>query len=152
MAVRIRKRRPDETERLYAIWHAAVAATHNFLSPEDFRTIAGLVRDHYLPEADLWVAAGEGDEALAFLGMTGAKVDALFVDPARHGQGVGRALMAHAGTLAGPLSMDVNEQNPGALAFYRRLGFAVAGRSETDESGMPYPLLHLVAAPDTAAS
>lgn len=141
--VRIRKRRPEETQRLFEIWSTAVAATHDFLGDEDRSIIAGLVRDHYLPNADLWVAADEDDRASAFLGMTGNMVDALFVDPAVHGVGVGRALMAHADALAGPLLVDVNEQNSGALAFYRRLGFEIVRRSPTDSDGRPYPLLHL---------
>lgn len=145
MAIRIRKRHADETARLFAIWHSAVCSTHGFLSPADFETIAGLVRDHYLPEAELWVAIDEQDQALAFMGMTASKAEALFVDPARHGEGIGRALMAHAEELAGPLTVDVNAQNDAALAFYRRLGFVVTGRSETDAGGMPYPLLHLAA-------
>ena len=37
----------------------------------------------------------------------------------------------------------MNEQNPRALGFYRRMGFEVVGRSELDELGNPYPLLHL---------
>jgi putative acetyltransferase len=41
------------------------------------------------------------------------------------------------------LRVDVNEGNPGALAFYRRLGFTQTGRSPLDGAGRPYPLLHL---------
>jgi hypothetical protein len=40
-------------------------------------------------------------------------------------------------------SVDVNEQNPQAMGFYLRMGFAVAGRSETDDVGRPFPILHL---------
>jgi putative acetyltransferase len=43
----------------------------------------------------------------------------------------------------GALTVDVNEQNPEALAFYRACGFTVAGRSEVDDAGRPFPLLHL---------
>ena len=39
--------------------------------------------------------------------------------------------------------MDVNEQNVSAAGFYAHRGFEVVGRSETDEAGRPYPLLHL---------
>jgi putative acetyltransferase len=37
----------------------------------------------------------------------------------------------------------VNEQNEGACAFYRKLGFRQVGRSELDDSGRPFPILHL---------
>jgi putative acetyltransferase len=39
--------------------------------------------------------------------------------------------------------VDVNEQNDGAIGFYGHLGFEVTGRSEFDDQGRPYPLLHL---------
>lgn len=142
--IAIRPSRSGDAPRLFEIWRDAVAATHHFLAGEDRATIAGLVRDRYLPAAELWVATDASGRPLAFLGMTGAKVDALFVDPAAHGRGIGRALMDHARALAGgPLDVDVNEQNPGAVAFYERLGFRRTGRSPRDDDGRPYPLLHL---------
>ena len=141
--IRIRASRADDIERLFEIWQAAVASTHDFVSPEHKAEIAGIVREQYLPNAPLWVIVEEEDQPLGFLGMTGSSVDSLFIDPARHGQGLGAALMAYAATLAADLSVDVNEQNEAAVAFYERLGFRRVGRSPTDDSGRPYPLLHL---------
>jgi putative acetyltransferase len=43
----------------------------------------------------------------------------------------------------GATTVDVNEQNVGAVAFYRRIGFEVEGRSEVDSTGKPFPLLHM---------
>jgi putative acetyltransferase len=37
----------------------------------------------------------------------------------------------------------VNEQTPAAIAFYRHLGFEPFGRSPVDDSGRPYPLIHM---------
>ena len=42
-----------------------------------------------------------------------------------------------------PATVDVNEQNHGAVGFYRHIGFEVTGRSDLDDQGRPYPLLHL---------
>jgi hypothetical protein len=39
--------------------------------------------------------------------------------------------------------VDVNEQNPGVCRFYQACGFVVEGRSELDDAGRPFPLLHL---------
>ena len=44
--------------------------------------------------------------------------------------------------------VDVNEQNPGALAFYKKHGFEIASRDEYDDAGRPFPILHLALAPE----
>ncbi|MBY8826245.1 acetyltransferase [Sphingomonas colocasiae] len=142
--MRIRPSQPADADRLFQVWHDAVKATHHFLSAEDFAAIAGDVRT-YLASASFWVADDEAGQPAAFMGMTGAHIDALFVDPARHGHGIGRALTDHARHHEedGVLTVDVNEQNDGAVAFYERIGFVRFDRSALDDAGRPYPLLHL---------
>jgi putative acetyltransferase len=81
--------------------------------------------------------------ALGFLGLSGAKVEALFLAPEHHRRGGGRRLLDHAHELKGELTVDVNEQNPAAVRFYEACGFVVEGRSELDDAGRPFPLLHL---------
>ncbi|PWC62002.1 GNAT family acetyltransferase [Azospirillum sp. TSH58] len=139
----IRSSRPDDAPALFAVWLAAVRSTHDFLSEEDIGFYADLVRDQYLPAAALLVAVDGDDRPVGFLGMTGRKIDTLFVDPAWHGRGIGRALVARALEGGPELTVDVNEQNGAARAFYRRLGFREVGRSALDDSGRPFPLLHL---------
>ena len=132
-----------DTAALAGIWRASVRATHDFLSESDYRDIDTLVAEHYLPATRVWVALDEAGRARGFLGLSGAHVDALFIDPVSRGQGVGRRLLAHAESRAGRLTVDVNEQNLQAVGFYRHMGFEVAGRSPTDDAGRPYPLLHM---------
>lgn len=43
----------------------------------------------------------------------------------------------------GVTHVDVNEQNTQARGFYEHKGFEVIGRSETDEQGEPFPILHM---------
>lgn len=72
-----------------------------------------------------------------------ATLEMLFVDATRRSGGIGSALLTHAiGELA-VNRVDVNEQNEAAPGFYVHRGFDVVGRSETDEAGRPYPLLHM---------
>jgi putative acetyltransferase len=141
--VAIRLSRPQDLPALFRVWENAVRATHSFLPEEDLDFYARQVRDQYLPAHCFWVATGVDDEPLGFMGMTGSKIDALFVDPSCHGRGIGRALVDHAASLAGDLTVDVNEQNRGARSFYEKLGFRRIGRSDLDEAGQPYPILHL---------
>ncbi len=141
--MRIRASRAADVPRLFEIWQDAVAETHDFLSRDDRDFFAAIVRDRYLPAMPFTVAADEADTPVAFLGMTGSKIDSLFVSPDQHKRGIGRRLIDHALEGHRVLTVDVNEQNEGAVGFYERLGFRRTGRSEVDDSGRPYPLLHL---------
>lgn len=143
MVISIRRSRHDEGKKLIEIWCRSVDATHDFLSKEYRAELEKLVSS-FLPEAPLWVALTEKDEPVAFMLLTGEHMDALFVDPAVRGCGVGKLLIKHALTLAPRLTTNVNEQNEQAVGFYKRMGFKVTGRSETDDLGKPYPLLNLV--------
>lgn len=143
MVISIRRSRHDEGEKLVAIWRRSVDATHDFLSKE-YRVELETLVSSFLPEAPLWVAVTEKDEPVAFMLLTGEHMDALFVAPTVRGCGVGKLLIEHALTLAPKLTTNVNEQNEQAVGFYQKMGFKVTGRSETDDLGKPYPLLHLV--------
>lgn len=143
MVISIRRSRHDEGKKLIAIWRRSVDATHDFLSKEYRAELEDLV-SAFLPEAPLWVAVTEKDEPVAFMLLTGEHMDALFVDPTVRGCGVGKLLIEHGLTLAPKLTTNVNEQNEQAVGFYKKMGFKVTGRSETDDLGKPYPLLNLV--------
>lgn len=139
----IREGRAADRRRLLEIWEASVRATHLFLNDADIAALLPEVRDAVLPALELWVLCGDDGELLGFLGLDGAKLEALFIAPSSSRRGGGRMLVEHARRLKGPLTVDVNEQNPAALRFYEALGFAVQGRSPHDGAGRPFPLLHL---------
>lgn len=69
-------------------------------------------------------------------------IEMLFIDSDIRGRGYGSALMDFA-MRQGATKVDVNEQNPSALNFYKAKGFRVVARDERDAAGMPYPILHL---------
>lgn len=138
----IRPSTPTDADALADIWRASVRATHDFLSAEHFSEIEALVAGQYLPQAPLWVIEVDGSPA-GFMGLSGAHVDALFIDPRHRAQGLGRRMIDHAVAVAGRLTVDVNEQNPQAVGFYERMGFRRFGRSPQDDAGRPYPLLHM---------
>ena len=129
MVINIRRSRPDEGDKLTAIWCRSVDEE--------------MVRA-FLPEAPLWVAVNTEDQPIAFMLLTGDHMDALFVDPDVRGCGVGKLLIEHALSLTPKLTTNVNEQNEQAVGFYQKMGFRVTGRSETDDLGQPYPLLNLM--------
>lgn len=148
----IRKGRPEDHEELVGIWLRSVRATHAFLTEADIQELLPVVRDTALPALELWVLCAEGGALAGFMGLDGANVEALFLDPAWTRRGGGRILLDHARRLKGALRVDVNEQNPEALKFYLAEGFAVCGRSDVDSGGRPFPLLHLREKPATAGT
>lgn len=139
----IRQALPDDRDALLDIWLHSVRATHTFLTEEDIQSLLPLVRDAALVELELWVLCSDAGVPIGFVGLSGAKVEALFLAPEHRGRGGGRMLLDHARRLKGPLTVDVNEQNPEAVRFFEACGFAVVGRSELDDQGRPFPLLHL---------
>jgi putative acetyltransferase len=141
--VPIRTSRPDDLAALFDIWSRAVRATHHFLTEADLAFYSEAVRNEYLPNASFWVAVDSGDRPMGFVGVAGDKIDSLFVEPDQHGKGIGRRLVEHALREGSALSVDVNVQNRGAQAFYRRMGFQEVGRSDVDGTGRPYPLIHM---------
>ncbi|WP_269930161.1 acetyltransferase [Aminobacter sp. HY435] len=138
----IRPRRTEDDAVLVDIWERAVRATHHFLTEADILFFRPLVGE-YLPALEVLVAEDDHGTQRGFIGLDGEKIEMLFVDPVRHGKGMGRQLIDHVARLKGPLSVDVNEQNSGGLAFYLKCGFSQVGRSELDGTGKAFPLLHM---------
>lgn len=140
--LRIRASTPADSARTIEIWRDAVDATHDFLTREDRIAIEEEVRE-FLPAAPLWLAVDARDRPLGFMLLDGASMEALFIDPACRGSGIGRVLVEHALALHASLTTDVNEQNAQAVGFYERMGFVRTGRSDRDGQGRAYPLIHL---------
>ncbi|MBA4022417.1 MAG: GNAT family N-acetyltransferase [Gordonia sp.] len=134
---------PAEFPALARIWRRSVESTHVFLTREDVDFYAPKVADSYLPAVNLRVAR-IGGRTVGFSGTDGNKLEMLFIDDNYRGRGVGGALLGEALDRIPRLELDVNEQNPHAVAFYRRHGFVIVGRSEIDADGRPFPLLHMV--------
>ncbi len=149
----IRRAIPADREVLFDIWLHSVQATHTFVSEEDIQSFIPLVQDYLASsEPEFWVLCSDSGAAMGFMGMAGNKIDALFLAPEFHRRGGGRRLVQHAQALWGQLTVDVNEQNWMACRFYEACGFVVEGRSELDDAGRPYPLLHMRLRPPTPAT
>ncbi|MDX2193012.1 MAG: GNAT family N-acetyltransferase [Gemmatimonadales bacterium] len=141
--MRIAALTPSDHPALVMLWERAVRATHHFLAEDDIVALRALVADSALPALDLVGIRDEAGAVLGFAGLDGRRLEALFVDPAHHGRGVGSALLRYAVDERDARLVDVNEQNARAVGFYLRSGAEVLGRSERDGQGRPFPLLHL---------
>lgn len=139
--VTLRPAHERDTARLVEVWRAAVEATHHFLDSSDIDDYAVRLTTDFLPMVDLTVAEADGGVA-GFSGTSDRRLEMLFVDPRAHGRGIGTLLLDHAVGVGCVRELDVNEQNPGAVAFYCSRGFEQVGRSPVDSEGRPFPLLH----------
>lgn len=140
---RVDPRRDDRlVGGLVALWRESVARSHAFLTDEDIERLVPAVRAAIAGAARLTVVECAGRPA-AFMGVGAEKIEMLFVDPALFGCGLGRRLVGMAVERWNVGSVDVNEQNPAARAFYERMGFRVAGRSGSDAQGNDFPILHM---------
>ena len=131
----------DDYVTLAEIWERSVRATHKFLDDAAICEIKKALIPDYFPNVDLYAVA-ENDFLIGFIGLQEDKIEMLFIDSENRGQGYGSMLLEFA-KQKGATKVDVNEQNPLALAFYQAKGFRVTSRDETDDAGRPYPILHL---------
>lgn len=123
------------------LWEASVRASHDFLGEADIQFFKPLILREYLDAVDLYCLRDEQDKITGFIGLAEDKVEMLFVHPSSFGKGIGRVLLQFAINEKGVTRVDVNEQNPKAVDFYRHMGFDVTDRSETDGLGKPFPIL-----------
>jgi putative acetyltransferase len=129
---------------MFDVWLRSVEATHAFVSDTDLQAFKPLVRDYLASDkTEFWILCNTDGVVAGFMGMAGPIVESLFLAPEFHRRGGGRRLIQHALTRHRELTVDVNEQNTAAVEFYRACGFCVEGRSELDDTGRPYPLLHM---------
>jgi len=134
---------PAEYEEVVAVWEASVHATHDFLPEEMIEHFRPLILNEYLVAVSLASIRNREGRIVGFLGTAGHRIEMLFVHPDCHRKGIGQALVQYATDVQEATEVDVNEQNPGAVSFYRQMGFEQYARSETDGQGNPFPLLHL---------
>ena len=74
---------------------------------------------------------------LVTIDASSGELDQLAVAPHAFGRGVATALLAEAKRLApGFARLTVNQDNPRAVAFYRREGFRIVGQGANPNSGL----------------
>ena len=127
---------------LIEIWERSVRATHNFLPESEISELKPLILNEYFEHVLLHKYLKDG-EIVGFIGTSPDNIEMLFIEPTFRGQGIGKALTQFVIENLNIQKVDVNEQNPQAIAFYQKLGFKVISRSELDGQGKAYPLLHL---------
>lgn len=129
-------------EQIIQIWEKSVRATHHFVTEEDIVFFSSIVKNIDFENIPVFCAR-ENTALLGFIGIVEQKIEMLFVAPLAMGRGVGTGLLLYAFTYCDAWFVDVNEQNIKAVEFYIKHGFSIYDRSDTDDTGKPYPLLHM---------
>lgn len=133
---------PALVDQLVSVWERSVRATHTFLSDAEVAQIKPFVPQALAGMGALVVAERDG-VPVGFMGVQDGRLEMLLLDPDARGQGLGRTLLAYGIEHLGVTELTVNEQNPQAVGFYEHMGFSTYRRTETDEEGLPYPLLYM---------
>lgn len=139
----IAKPRDAAMPNLLSIWERAVRVTHQFLSEGDIKKLRPLVEEALREIAILKCYEDARGAIVGFIGVQHEKIEMLFVDAESRGQGIGKKLVSDAMQNEASKYVDVNEQNPQAIGFYEHLGFVAFERSQFDEQGNPFPILHM---------
>lgn len=130
-------------EEILDTWESSVRATHDFLSEEDIISIKPYVKEGAKHVGKFLCVRDEEKTIKAFMGIEDFKIEMLFVSDKCRGKGIGKSLVEYAVKTLNVNYVDVNEQNPQALGFYEHVGFEVFKKSEFDEQGNPFPILHM---------
>lgn len=137
----LRAGRDEDFPEIIGVWRSAVDATHGFVSPQDLLEMERELIPAFLPMLDLTVATVDG-RVVGFCGVDGEVLEMLFIHDDFRGKGVGSQLLAHA-IESGVRELQVNEDAPESVDFYRHRGFEVVRRTDLDDAGRPYPTLHM---------
>lgn len=132
-----------DMEEILDTWESSVRATHDFLSEEDIISIKPQVMEGAKYVSKLLCVRDNNGIIKAFMGIHDFKIEMLFVSNESRGHGFGKRLVEYAIEVLNVNYVDVNEQNPQALGFYEHIGFKVFKKSELDEQGNPFPILHM---------
>ncbi|RNL55762.1 GNAT family N-acetyltransferase [Pedobacter jejuensis] len=139
---KILKAKKTDYDLLIILWEASVNATHHFLTQKDIQQYKLLIYEYYFQQLEIFFVKREGNIA-GFIGLKKDFIQMLFFAPGEMRKGIGNALIEYAIKHRNAKSIDVNEQNINAIRFYKKMGFEITGRTETDAVGKPYPVISM---------
>ena len=130
----IRPYRESDLEGVLNTWEAASLLAHPFLSQDFMDQERENIARVYMPITDTWVAEVDSQVA-GFIALMGNEVGAIFLQPACHGKGIGKALMDKAQSLHGELEVEVFEANTIGRRFYDDYGFELVDKKLHSPTG-----------------
>ncbi len=152
MRLIIRRMAPDDAADMHRIHTQAVTAVcAAFVEPPAVEAwLHGRTAKKYVEAADtggeaFWIAALDDSTVIGFASWRGDELVSLFVDPAHHGRGVGRALFdacekdaAANGHAPRRLTATLN-----AVSYYEALGFNQVRETYREKQGQRIPQVEM---------
>lgn len=136
----IRMALPGDASAFAAIKNAWIDETPWMVRVHAAEDVQRHYADVVLPRGEVLVAGTTGVDG--YLVLDGEVVTSLFVASAARGKGIGAALLGQAKVVRRWLELWTFRVNEGARRFYKREGFAEAGRSHGEnEERLPDVLL-----------
>ncbi|MGB0921335.1 MAG: GNAT family N-acetyltransferase [Alphaproteobacteria bacterium] len=141
MTATIRPYQDADLQAVIHAWESASRVAHSFVTEQFLDEERHNIPTLYLPNADTYVAE-VGSNVVGFIALIGEEVGAIFLDPAYHGQGIGRAMMDKAASLNEIIKLRVFADNTVGRAFYASYGFTEEGAFIDERTGLNMLWLH----------
>lgn len=137
----IRKFKLDDMDAVLEIWLSASIKAHDFVSPSFWESQLADMRNIYLPSSTVYVYENNARVA-GFYALADEHLAAIFVSPEQQGQGIGKAMMAHAKILSKNLTLSVYKDNQPSVNFYLSQGFTIASEQLCEHTGQVEYTMH----------
>lgn len=124
MSVTIRRGRPDESDAVARLYRVTAEREWDFLYPHTPQEDRRFFRAAF-DKGPVWVAEDDG-ALVGFIAARRGWIDHFYVLHARHGEGIGRALLKRALKGRSHVRLWTFQVNARSRAFYRRQGFVEA--------------------------
>ncbi len=131
----IRKLLPKDTEKVLNIWLEASLQAHDFVAENYWRQMLPIVRDYYLPCAEIWVLE-DRRQIKGFLALLDDRhIGALFVRPEYQKQKNGSKLLEFVKKRHSRLTLHVFTKNERAVRFYQKHDFKIVSEQKNPDVG-----------------
>ena len=129
----IRRCAAEDYDKIIEIWKAANIQAHNFIDTGYWIGIAAVIKDSFLPIADVYVYELDS-EITGFTAIVDSRfLSGLFVIPAMQKRGMGNSLLKFVMERYPILELAVYDKNTSAEEFFLNRGFTVIN-SQTDSN------------------
>lgn len=122
--INIRKAGIDDFKVLSEIWLEASLIAHHFIPEIYWKAHELKMQNIYLPMSEVYLVESH-QQICGFIALLDHKLAAIFVSPSHQGKGVGTALVQYAQMIRTELELNVYQENPKSVQFYKTIGFEV---------------------------